>query len=373
MPLDSSDASVVLEEARTFIITNCLARNPVIVLGSGASVRHGLPTMDQLKDAILVEVEPKTRTAAEDKAWKQFKTVLVAKDPSTGQHTDLETALQRVGLHEHPDLHDKVIDATWNRVAADDQKAFLRFMAGEEPPLARLFRFLLNSQHRRVTVITPNYDRIAEYAADVAGFCHRTGFGSGYIRTWQEMDRPLRFYHADLKVEERTIDIWKVHGSIDWFRIGEPGKERILSLPIGASDTAPPARMSMARPVIVPPGRGKYEETHRDPYRSCMREADRGLTQAQAFLCVGYGFNDSHLQERLVNRCRDAKLPVVLITRDITPKAKELLIDAKANCVILSRGEIAGTTLIHTPTYREGVAVEGPDLWDFPHFLDFVL
>lgn len=372
MTTDSPDASV-LEEARNFIISNCLARNPVIVLGSGASVRHGLPTMDLLKTAIVEEVGPQKRTAIEDEAWKRFQEVLAEEDPATGQHTDLETALQRVGLHEHPNLQDKVIDATWARVAADDQKAFLRFLAGEEPPLARLFRFLLNSQHRRVTVVTPNYDRIAEYAADVAEFCHRTGFGSGYIRTWQEMDRPLRFYHADLKVEERTIDIWKVHGSIDWFRIGQPGKERILSLPIGASDTAPPARMSMARPVIVPPGRGKYEETHRDPYRSCMREADRSLAQAQAFLCVGYGFNDSHLQERLVTRCRDAKLPVVLITRDITPKAKELLIDAKANCVILCRGETAGTTLIHTPAHREGVAVEGADLWDFPHFLDFVL
>lgn len=371
MPPDSPDASV-LEEARNFIITNCLARNPVIVLGSGASVRHGLPTMGQLKAAIVEEVDPLKRSAAEGKAWKQFKAVLAEKDPATGQDMDLETALQRVGLHEHPNLHDKVIDATWKRVAADDQKAFLSFLA-DEPPLARLYRFLLNSQHRRVTVVTPNYDRLAEYAADVAGFCHRTGFGSGYIRTWQEMDRPVRFYHADLKVEERTIDIWKVHGSIDWFRIGEAGKERILSLPIGASDTTPPARMSMARPVIVPPGRGKYEETHRDPYRSCMREADRSLAQAQAFLCVGYGFNDSHLQERLVNRCRDAKLPVVLVTRDISAKARELLIDARANCVILSRSETAGTTLIHTPTRRDGVAVEGPDLWDFHHFLDFVL
>ncbi len=372
MPSDSPDASA-LEEARTFIINNCLARNPVIVLGSGASVRHGLPTMDQLKGAIVDAVDPLKRTGAEDEAWKQFKAVLAEKDSRTGQATDLETALQRVGLHEHPALHDAVIDASWSRVAADDQKAFLSFLAGGELPLARLFRFLLNSQHRRVTVVTPNYDRIAEYAADVAGFCHRTGFGSGYIRTWQEMDRPVRFYHADLKVEERTIDIWKVHGSIDWFRIGDPGRERILSLPIDASDTAPPTRMSIARPVIVPPGRGKYEETHRDPYRSCMREADRSLGQAQAFLCVGYGFNDSHLQERLVSRCRDARLPVVLVTRDITPKAKELLIDAKANCVILSKGKAAGMTLIHTPTQRDGVAVEGADLWDFPHFLDFVL
>lgn len=370
MPSES-DQKAVLEEARQFIANNCLARNPVIVLGSGASVRHGLPTMSALKDAIVAAIEPGKRTKAEQTAWEAFKKILAAKDPDTGQFTDLETALQQANLHEHPTLHEAVINATWMCVATGDQQAFLTFLAGSEPPLARLFRFLLSSQNRRVTVVTPNYDRIAEYAADIAGYCHRTGFGSGYIRTWQEMNRPVRYYDTIHKVEARTIDIWKVHGSIDWFRLGAPGQERILSLPIGASNEAPPARMSMARPVIVPPGRGKYEETHRDPYRSCMQEADRALSQAEAFLCVGYGFNDSHLQERLIGRCRDAKMPVVLLTRDITPKAKELLIDAKANCVILSKAETEGKTLIHTPNCRDGLEVEGVDLWDFHHFLNF--
>ena len=380
MPTGSIDAEAkgVLDEARQFIVESCLARNPVIVLGSGASVRHGLPTMDQLKDAIVTAVDPLPRSsAAEEVAWDAFKAILASKDPATGQAVDLESALQRAPLHDHPALHDAVIQATWTRVAGDDQKAFVRFLAdflaGREPPLARLFRFLLDSQHRRVTVVTPNYDRLAEYAADIAGFCHRTGFGSGHIRTWRDMERAVRFYRSDLKSEERTVDIWKVHGSIDWFRLGDPGRERILCLPLGVGEVGPPARPALGRPVIVPPGRGKYEETHREPYRSGMREADGCLSEAQAFLCVGYGFNDSHLQERLVTRCRDRRVPVVLITRDVTPTARALLIEGPANSVVLARGAIAGTTRVHTPQCRSGLDVEGSDLWDFHHFLDFAL
>lgn len=189
----------------------------MIVLGSGASVRHGLPTKGELKDAIVGAVDPMPRTAQEGETWGRFKSVLDETDATSGWTTELETALQRVPLHEHPALHTAVIDASWARVAGDDQKAFVRFLVGEEPPLVRLFRFLLNSQHRRVTVIPPNYDRIADYAADLAGFCHRTGFGSGYIRTWQEADWPVRFYHVDLKVEERTRG-WASAPSSDWPR-----------------------------------------------------------------------------------------------------------------------------------------------------------
>lgn len=364
--------AAVREDARKFVIENCLARNPVVVLGSGASVKYGLPTMGQLKDAIVAAVDPMKKTDAEKTAWDEFKGILNEKDDE-GYTTDLETAMQRAKLNDHPALFNAVIDATWNAIAAKDQQVLCQyFMTGDELPLARLYRFLLKSQHRRVTVVTPNYDRLAEYAADMAGLHYRTGFAGGIIRDMRDLDRPLRYYRADLKSEERTVDIWKVHGSIDWFRIERTKGEKILNLPLGLSATAPPSMPSHSRPVIVPPGRGKYEETHKEPYRSCMREADRALNAAGAFLCVGYGFNDSHLQECLVRRCRD-KAPVVLVTHGVTPAARKELIDGNANAVVFSHSGTNGLTTIHTPNCRDGVQVEGPDLWDLGAFLDFVL
>lgn len=363
--------AAVREDARKFVIENCLARNPVVVLGSGASVKYGLPTMGQLKDAIVAAVDPMMKTDPAKAAWEEFKGILNEKD-NEGYTTDLETAMQRAKLNDHPALFNAVIDATWNAIAAKDQQVLCQyFMTGDELPLARLYRFLLKSQHRRVTVVTPNYDRLAEYAADMAGLHYRTGFGGGIIRDMRDLDRPLRYYRADLKSEERTVDIWKVHGSIDWFRIERTKGEKILNLPLGLSDKAPPSMPPFSRPVIVPPGRGKYEETHKEPYRSCMREADRALNTAGAFLCVGYGFNDSHLQECLLRRCHD-KAPVVLVTYGITSAARKELIDGNANAVVFSHSG-PGWTTIHTPNCRKGVQVEGPDLWDFGAFLDFVL
>lgn len=368
---DEAKQAEVREEARKFVIENCLIHNPVVVLGSGASVKFGLPTMGGLKDAIVTAVEPTAKSDTEKSAWTEFKEILSEKD-SEGNTTDLETAMQRAKLNEHSSLFDAVIDATWKCIATADQKVLHQyFLTDDEFPLSRLYRFLLKSQHRRVTVITPNYDRLAEYAADIAGLHYRTGFGGGILRDMRDLDTPLRYYRADLKSEERTIDIWKVHGSIDWFRINTGKGEKVRNLPLGLSPT-PLSMPSLSRPVIVPPGRGKYEETHREPYRSCMREADRALNAAGAFLCVGYGFNDSHLQECLVRRCRD-KAPVVLVTRDITPAARQELIDSKANAVVFSYSGTNGLTRIHTPNCREGWDVEGPDLWDFGAFLDFVL
>lgn len=68
--------AAVREEARKFVIENCLARNPVVVLGSGASVKYGLPTMGQLKDAIVDAVDPMKKTDPAKAAWEEFKGIL---------------------------------------------------------------------------------------------------------------------------------------------------------------------------------------------------------------------------------------------------------------------------------------------------------
>jgi len=233
--MNSDDIQLKIKnEARQFVL-DCLNRNPVIVLGSGASVPHGLPSMGVLANAIVTHVEEvkAASSVASVLAWNAFKDQLKA-------GAGLEIALDQAALHEHQNLYVAVIDATWACVAECDQRAFIAFLSDADLPLRRLFRFLFHSQHRRVTVVTTNYDRLAEYAADMEGICHRTGFGPGHIRTWREAERPVRFYRPDLKSEERTVDIWKVHGSIDWFQIGSPAQERVVGLPIGTGSQVIP-------------------------------------------------------------------------------------------------------------------------------------
>lgn len=54
-------------------------------------------------------------------------------------------------------------------------------------------------------------------------------------------------------------------------------------------------------PLIVPPGKEKYSTTHEEPYRTIIEEADKEFKRAGSFLCIGYGFNDSHIQPKLIS------------------------------------------------------------------------
>lgn len=50
------------------------------------------------------------------------------------------------------------------------------------------------------------------------------------------------------------------------------------------------------QPLVVTPGVSKYRESHKDPFRTVMTAADQVIREANCYLCVGYGFNDEHVQ-----------------------------------------------------------------------------
>ena len=48
------------------------------------------------------------------------------------------------------------------------------------------------------------------------------------------------------------------------------------------------------------------------------------LADAQALLCIGFGFNDDHLQG-VIKRRLAAGMPAIIVTRDPTPNIEQLL------------------------------------------------
>ena len=100
------------------------------------------------------------------------------------QIQDLENALAEADLNES--LSDYVVRETWKLINAADLR-FLGKSVGTPNvlPLGRLYRYLFNSTQRDMAVVTTNYDRLAEYAADFSGLSHYTGFTYGYLRRRQ--------------------------------------------------------------------------------------------------------------------------------------------------------------------------------------------
>lgn len=321
---------------------------PVIILGSGASIPYGLPSMADLAHGLTSDLQADDLSPKDIEAAEEFKKSL--------ETQDLESALQDVQLSS--ELTDRIVSYVWQRVVNPDLATYRRVIEDRNHiALTLLFRKLFDSTHNTLTVVTTNYDRIAEYAVDAGGWHHQTGFRHGYLRNREASGR-----RATISIgghPARTVQVWKVHGSIDWFQVGG---EVTVGLPaIGTN-------ISGLRPEIVTPGIDKYRRTHDEPFRSILAGADAALVSASAYLCIGYGFNDEHIQPKLVEKCQSDNVPLVILAKELTPAAKDFLSSGKSTnfCAFEESGS---STMAYTSNHPSGVEIPDSSLWDLKQFI----
>ena len=169
---------------------------------------------------------------------------------------------------------------------------------------------------------------LSPYAIDFADGKNNTGFSGNYIQ---------KFTHFSKNPIKRDVNLYKVHGSIDWFRHKE--NQNILSLQFFDKSKL----SDKYTPLIVTPGNGKYKETHLDPFRTVISKADEALKKSESYLCIGYGFNDEHIQPIIIDENMKNKKPIVIVTKKITAKIEELFLKNKTqNCLIISEDDSKG-------------------------------
>lgn len=338
-------------EAMQSHVQDCVSKLPVIVLGSGASAAHGIPGMGPLGLHLAASSLPAQCEADPHLAgWTEFLNKV--------QKMDLESAL--TGVNVTPDVLGHIVHTTWSFLNAADLQIFEQVLGNRRLlPLSRLFQHLLRSTTTELQVVTPNYDRIAEYAAEAAGYGAYTGFTFGLFGT-RAVDVP-RIHVGNRPA--RAVNVWKVHGSLGWFT-GADGQ--IISLPPLA--TVPHG----FAPVIVTPGTEKYRRTHDEPFRSAMHSADRAVARANAFLCVGYGFNDDHLQPLMMERCTRPDVPLVLITKQISATAHAFLKSGRCSRYIALEESDNGTRMFSHES-PDGVELTGDSFWRLDRFLSLVI
>jgi hypothetical protein len=153
----------------------CFQHHPAIILGSGASVAHDIRGMGDLAKYLLEHVG--ASEGEETDAWLLIKAAL---DNCVG----LEEALLK---NKAPlSLVKKIVGLTWKAIAADDLALMARAVRGEENfHLSELIEGMFRSTNMVINIVTPNYDRVAEYASDIAGTLLRKstdGRGSPFPR-----------------------------------------------------------------------------------------------------------------------------------------------------------------------------------------------
>lgn len=296
-----------------------LANKPLIVLGSGASIPYGLPSMSGLAECIKNDA-----IVNKDDHYNDFCKLL----------TDgLEKAIDGVSLND--ETLKAIRKITWEEVNKCDMK-YLKDNAFSPPEsLVKLFDKVIRVDSNKTVVVTINYDRLPDYAADGISASSVTGFEGSYIKKPEFPSEILK--KRRVRTRERIVEIWKVHGSLDWF-INDKKEiysfQFIQEIPDGFT------------PLIIPPGKDKYTCTHNEPYRSVISEADRAFTDAGSYLCVGYGFNDEHIQTKLLKQISNGK-PVVIIVQKMTEACRHHIIDSDIKKFLIFESSDESHTKVH--------------------------
>lgn len=321
------------------MIQKYLEDGPLVVLGSGASIPYGLPSMSGLADEIK-----KSDRVNVDSHYPLFCEAVNKKG--------LEGAIDVASLQ--PATKDEIRLVVWQSVNEKDLHFFDKHPTEPPQSLTCLLEKILAPTPNHAVVVTTNYDRLVEYAVDGIKASAVTGFEGNLIRRLELASSSV--FRKRVHSRERVVDIWKVHGSIDWFRSYDG---TIVSLPFSR---AVPNNME---PLIIPPGKGKYSKTHDEPFRTVISEADKAFVKASSYLCIGYGFNDDHIQPKLLEEISKGK-PIVILAKSITSACKKHVIEAGiAKYLIFEEADSE-----HTKVYGNGwTSIYEGQFWNLENFM----
>lgn len=327
----------------------------VTIVGSGLSCAAGLPSMTDLADHLLSSVESAPPPGSDDcSVWKEIATQLE-------EGIDLETALAAADPSES--LQDLIVSITGDFIEERENTA-VRDIGDSSPvlPFVDLVPHIMHVNGKHADVITTNYDRILEFSIELAGFEVSTGHVGTYVSRFDPIQARANLERHERASARRTrvrmrrhIAIHKPHGSLDWRLLGDK-----------AIRTAVPK--ARGRRLMITPGVSKYRKGYDHPFDAQIQSANAAIDAAGAFLVVGYGFNDDHLQTHLIPRI-SAGIPTLILARSLTPKARTVLSEA-TGAIGLECIPGSGTRAL---LKDETIELEGEDLWDLRELVKTVI
>lgn len=327
------------------LIQNFLSDNPLVILGSGASATFGLPTMADLSKELM-----RYSSQFEDESSKAFFSML-----ESGE--SLEVAMGSVNQLNYVDSC-LIRELIWKFINEKDLSFFENVLKSDfqDFTLVRLIDKIVSAAPYKADVITTNYDRLVEYAADKAGASVISGFEGLYYRKMEISSRRINVQR--IKARERQVSIWKVHGSLDWF-VSPQGEYCDLPNRVIIPDGFIPS--------IVPPGNNKYHETHQNPYRDIIANADVAIENAKCFLIIGYGFNDDHIQPKIIEKIRNKK-PVVILAKEATESCKKVIKNSGANDYLIIEADPSKKYKTHVIS-SDGEYYFDKEFWNIDGFM----
>lgn len=307
------------------IIQNYLKTPPVIIWGSGATVPFGLPSMNTLNG--------------------------ILKDNISEFDKNCENLEIELGKEKYYEVMPQIRNIIWHAISTVDNEVLQKLLTSNSDDFNGIKKLVekISDAHPKVTnIVTTNYDRIIENVLSFHGIPFTDGF----------LGKELSLFDENLFSSKNIVNIVKVHGSLNWFDFG--GEIRYLQNNIESSV-----------PQIICPGKNKYQEAYKSPYRELIQKSDLFINSADSFLVVGFGFNDEHLTPRIKSKIKKGT-PIVVITKIISETCL-IELESAEKYVLLEEGGDDKTkiTVKERNSEKQIIIIEG-NFWSLNNFIDII-
>lgn len=304
------------------IIQSFLKNPPLVIWGSGATIPFGMPSMSDLNDILKAKITD-----------------------FNNSNNNLE---EELGKEEYKSNLPEIRKTIWDKVKEADCKIPEQLICNTQifDGIKKLVEKLIDSHPKVANVITTNYDCVLEYTLDYNGISFTDGFNG----------RELSSFDENLFMDKNIVNIVKVHGSLNWFNV--KGDARILVATTNQS------------PLIIPPGKNKYQEAYNMPYRELIQKSDSLIKVANSLLAVGFGFNDEHLTPEIKKKINN-NTPIVLITKKVTDAAKTELKGATKYVLIEEENDNKSKITYRDLNVEQIITIEG-GYWQLTKFMEII-
>jgi hypothetical protein len=159
---------------------------------------------------------------------------------------------------------------------------------------------------------------------------------------------------------DKHIRLYKVHGSLNLFNY----KNKIVECDLWTHNIP-----AFAKRVVIAPGKNKHEIINQ--YRRELQfEADNAVDNAEKFLFIGFGFNDSHIEEYIRRKLLAGKSGLI-VTRDWNERIQSLLNGARNVKLICMSRNTGNDTEIHSYGKTVPDLILEKSLWDVNEFYQY--
>lgn len=343
---------------------------PLVLFGSGMScaVDHKFG-MDALEKELKEKLENEKLTNSQKTEWNNVLEKL-------SNNTDFETSLNNV---KDTSLLDTIVKIAGDFVATQDSKYLLQITKGSKNwPAVKLFKKLVDKlpgSDRVLHVATPNYDMLAEYAFENSGIPYINGFTGGVNRRldWQQSVRSITYVEKipfgkkikPVTRERKHIRLYKVHGSLNFFIVNDKIIENNAWLHNPPNDNV--------KRLIITPGESKHKKLLK--FRNeLLKPFDDVVEKHNAFLFLGFGFNDSQLNTRDIfeKKLKAQNCNGLILTKDPKDRIEVLLKEAE-NLWLVCKHKDRDITLIKNKKYPKSLELENERLWQVDIFTQKIL